>query len=264
MLIDSHAHLFWKEFRSDIDKVIQQAKLAKVEKIVVPGLDVKTSQEAIELSKHFAKTLKAGIGLHPEVSLIDDLDLNKEIKQLKLLLEKDKKQIVAIGEVGLDKHTAELKSRYSRQEIIFKEMVSLAKKYQLPLIIHSRDKVVKTILKIVDEIGWKQGVFHCFSGDEQELELIIKNGFYVSFCGNITWSKRVARLVKLVPNNKLLIETDSPFMSPRNNQGKLIAKLRNEPRNVRILAKYYSQLRKTRIEIIEKLIEKNTKALFKL
>ncbi len=262
-LIDSHAHLFWDEFQQDLEAVLERAKMAGVEKIIVPGLDLNTSQKAIGLAKRYPKMIKAAAGLHPEESLNLSLDrIEEKVSDLRKILQIEK-GVVAIGEVGMDQHTEELKQTLEIQKGIFEAMINLAKEYNLPLIIHSRESI-KEILDLIDKNDWFRGVFHCFSGNEAELREVIKRSFKVSFCGNITWSKRVAKLVKLVPNESLLLETDSPFMAPRDRRGLVIDSLRNEPKSVRILAERYAQLRGVELETIAMTTTENAKLLFRL
>ena len=259
MLIDSHAHLFWPSFEIDLDLVVKRAEKNEVKRIIVPGVDEKSSNKAVELAKKYRGVIWAGVGIHPE-AILEKEELR--IEAIENLIKKNKQEVVAIGEVGLDLHTLELKEKLEQQEKLFGKMVGLAKKYGLPLIIHSRESE-REILKVIDKIKWYKGVFHCFSGTKEGLKEILKRGFKVSFCGNITWSKRVAKLLAETPIEKLLIETDSPFMVPRDEKGEPVGKrLRNEPKNVRILAEKYSLITRVERLKLEKILTQNTQDLF--
>jgi len=141
------------------------------------------------------------------------------------------------------------------QKVLFKIQCELALELDLPVIIHTRNSLSEA-LEVLDQLPqMPRGQFHCFSHDEAGVEEVLARGFYISLCGNITWSKRVARLVPLVPIKRLLLETDSPFMLP----GK-----RNEPSNVTITAQMIADLQGLSLKVVEEQTIKNAKALFKL
>ena len=262
MLIDTHAHLFWPSLWPKRQAILDRAKQAQVSRVIVPGIDLKTSTMAIELAKEFPELVRAAVGIHPE-EIVKPEKVKLEQEKLEELIKQNPKQVVAIGEVGLDLFQPEIKNQQEKQKQLLKKMIELANQYQLPMIIHTRESVTETLNWLSQHPVIKRGVLHCFSGNESELKLALKMGWKVSFCGNISWSKRVAKLVKLVPDENLLLETDSPFMVPRNKEGQKI-ELRNEPKNVRILAEYYAQLRQTTIEQIALITSKNAQGLFQI
>ena len=173
----------------------------------------------------------------------------------------------------------------SAQKELFRAQCQLALEFDLPVIIHTRESLAQT-LEVIDALpSMPRGQFHCFSHDEEGIKQVLARGFYVSFCGNITWSKRVARLVNLVPTDRLLLETDSPLMVPRDKKGNPIqwgessdhspiiaqgselgepGSNRNEPANVRILAEKIAEIRGQSLLEIEKFTTENVKTLFKL
>lgn len=263
MLIDTHAHLWFDDYHDDLDLVLQSARQAGVEKMIVPGTDIESSKKAIELAKKYPGVIYSAVGIHPE-ELVDrnnpkSSDLSFASLQTALRSELRElatgERVVAIGEIGTDASTDDLRTCMGEQKEIFREQCEIALEHDLPVIIHTRDSFVETweVLSALPKMP--KGQFHCFSVDSEAIKTVLDNGFYVSFCGNITWSKRVARLVSLVPDNRLLLETDSPFMLPKE---------RNEPANVRILAEKIAELRGQTLEEIAEMTTTNAKTLYKL
>ncbi len=266
MLIDTHAHLWWKSYVGEEDEVVRRAEAAGVERVVVPGVDVETSKKAVELAGQYPGVVFAAVGIHPEQAGADSLDkqgdLSEEIARLRRLIEENRRVVVAVGEVGIDLSTEELRERFREQEETFEAQCLVAIEYGLPVIVHTRESLHET-LEVVDRLtSVPRGQFHCFSHDRRGLDSILERGFYVSFCGNITWSKRVRELVKLVPMDLLLLETDSPFMTPRGEESEV--GLRNEPANVRILAQIQASLRGEGEEEFIKYTGENARRLFQI
>lgn len=268
MLIDTHAHLWFDDFKDDLDDVLARAKEAGVKKIIVPGTDKKSNQQAIELAKKYPGIIYAAVGIHPEEILnLKSSDHSPMIAQGSELWEK----AVAIGEIGTDGSTEELKNCMDEQKELFRAQCELALEHDLPIIIHTRDSLDQA-LEVLDGLArMPRGQFHCFSHDEIGVKKVLERGFYVSFCGNITWSKRVAKLVNLVPDHRLLLETDSPFMKARDteipNSGPVSSEpwnRRNEPANVANLAGKIAELRGQTFEEITKITTENAMALFRL
>ncbi len=251
MLIDTHAHLWWDSYKDDLDQVLARAKEARVEKIIAPGTDMESSRKAVELARKYPGVIYASVGIHPE----EVLETRFQMLDASKIIAENRKLIVAIGEIGTDASTEELKNCMSQQKELFREQCLLALEFELPVIIHTRESL-KEALEVLDSLpNMPRGQFHCFSHDEDGLRQVLKRGFYVSFCGNITWSKRVAKLVALVPDDRLLLETDSPFMW---------AGARNEPTNVAILGEKIAELRGISVREIEDITTKNANTLYKL
>lgn len=251
MLIDTHAHLWWDSYKDDLDQVLARAKEARVEKIIAPGTDMESSRKAVELARKYPGVIYASVGIHPE----EVLETRFQMLDASKIIAENRKLIVAIGEIGTDASTEELKNCMSQQKELFREQCLLALEFELPVIIHTRESL-KEALEVLDSLpNMPRGQFHCFSHDEDGLRQVLKRGFYVSFCGNITWSKRVAKLVTLVPDERLLLETDSPFMW---------AGARNEPTNVSILGEKIAELRGISDREIEEITTKNANTLYKL
>ncbi len=217
-LVDTHSHLWHPEFKFDLKRVISRAKKKSIEYIVVLGIDLDSSIKSIALSRKF-KNIYAAVGLHPSIAKsFKDSDLNLLRRLLK------KRKVVAFGEIGLDYYR---KSSTSKSQILMLErLLGLWQEFShLPLIIHNRD-ADKDILSILDNIKRfsPKVVMHCFSGDVDFLKECLRRGFYISYATNITFSRNLKKLIKHTPLDRLLIETDSPYLAPLSKRGS-----RNEP-----------------------------------
>lgn len=255
MLVDTHAHLWWDCYADNLEQVLERAKAAGVEKIIVPGTDEATSQQSIELAKKNPGVIYAAVGIHPE----GVVDARSQVTALRDLLTKNRKWIVAVGEIGTDVSTGELKSKIGRQQILFEQQVQLALEFDLPIIVHTRESLGET-LAVLDQTGrMPRGVFHCFSYDEAGLAEVLARGFMVALGGNLTWSKRLQKLVDMVPGERLLLETDSPLMTPLSKKPE-----QNEPANVRITAQLMADLRGLTLEALGEQTTRNAEELFKL
>lgn len=248
MLIDTHCHLNFHAFDNDLDVVLNRAKSEGVEKIIIPGAKIDSSEKAIEIASKYDGCY-AAIGIHPHhvTGYYDTSSYhskNKEIKNTLLKLTKNDK-VVAVGECGLDyfeyqksvhpeneqvrslrnKITPEIKEQ---QKELLKIHLEVAEELNLPIILHCR-KAYDDMLPIIARCT---GVFHCFSGTESDLEKVLGMGFYVGFDGNITFknTQNLKNLVKITPLDKILIETDSPYLTPEPFRGE-----RNQPKNVKIV-----------------------------
>jgi len=209
-LIDTHCHLDLKQYEQDRESVISRAIDAGVIRFIVPGINVESSNKAIQLSADYYEVF-ASCGIHPhEADKITDQD-TKKIE----ILARDNSKVVAIGEIGLD-YYREFASK-ENQIKLFTECVGIAKHLDYPIIVHSRqaDEDVLRILK-EEHRGVLRGVIHCFSGNKNFLKEVIDMGFYVSFTGGITFDKSVEsrELLKYVPIDRLLLETDAPYITP--------------------------------------------------
>jgi len=253
MLIDTHAHLWFPEYENDLEEVMARAKAAGVGKMIVPGTSLESSKMAIALAKKYPGVLYASVGVHPEELLNHNFE--ETPLGLRELIAENREWIVAIGEIGTDASSEELKNCMGEQRELLRKQCELALEHDLPVIVHTRNSLKKA-LEVLDGLKkMPRGQFHCFSHDEAGVKEVLSRGFCVSFCGNIAWSKRVARLVPLVPIERLLLETDSPFMLP----GK-----RNEPSNVTITVQMIADLQGQSLKVVEEQTIKNAKALFKL
>lgn len=254
MLFDTHAHLNAEQFDTDLEEVIARAKAEKVERIVVVGFDKPTITRAMELIEEY-HFIYAAIGWHP----VDAIDMTEEdLTWIKELSSHEK--VVAIGEMGLDYHWD--KSPKDIQKEVFRKQIALAKEVNLPIIIHNRDATedVVTILKEegAEEVG---GIMHCFTGSAEVARQCMDMNFYISFGGPVTFknAKKPKEVAKEIPNDRLLIETDCPFLTPHPFRGK-----RNEPSYVKYVAEQLAELKGLTYEEIASVTTENAKRLFRM
>lgn len=273
MLIDTHCHLDFPEFDKDRDEVIERAKNAGIGYIINIGSSLQGSKEAVELS-HKYNFVYASVGLHPhEADKFDDAS-KASIERLA-----KEKKVVAIGEAGLDYYKN--LSKAENQSVLFRYSVNLAKDLNLPLVIHSRHAQDDT-LKILNEVKPVKAVVHCFSGDENFLKECLESGFFISFTCNITYPAKpshsvrdpagvnnmvqrdkktqdLRELVKLTPLDRLMLETDAPFLAPEGLRGK-----RNEPAYVKILAEEVTRIKGITLDEVAKVTTNNARRFFNL
>ena len=252
MIIDTHAHLYYEEVLSDLDGVLERAQNIGITKIIVPAVDLKTSREIIELSeKH--DMIYCAVGIHPcdvKNSKLEDLE---EIAELC-----GHPGVVAIGETGLDYYWDS--SNAEAQKEFFKLQIELAKDKELPVVIHTRDSVRDAIRVITENYGsGLKGQFHCFSGDTNDVRNILAlDGFYISFCGNVTFKNyKDTDIIKETPVERMLSETDSPFLTPVPNRGKP-----NEPANVIYTIRKISEIKGVSEEDLTATLYSNAGKLF--
>lgn len=257
MLVDSHCHLTDERLEKRVKDVLKEAKKEGVEKIMVASGNAEDGEVVIGLVKRF-KELDGVVGIHPEMVRENSFDVEVEIKKLEELIKKEKEVIKGIGEIGLDFYYDKEKKSEEVQIKLFKGQLRLAKKWKLPVVIHMR-KAEEEMREILEEFGGLKGMFHCWSGSEELLQFVLDRGFYVSVAGNVTFKNadELRRLVKLIPNRKLLLETDSPYLSPEPVRGRL-----NEPKNVKILARFVAKLKGVETQNLIKQTGKNYLCLF--
>lgn len=252
MFIDTHAHLFYPDFKNDLSDIIKRAKDSSVDFIIVPGSDLITSHQAIQLAREY-DMIYAAIGIHPH----ETAHFNEEqITLLEKLLTNEK--IVAIGEIGLDYYYDF--SPKDKQITAFKKQIDLAIKHNLPIIVHNR-LASDDLFKILEEYknDKPKAQFHCFSGTINEAKKIIEMRDYVSFTANLTYKKAdsLREIASKISVEDLLLETDSPFMAPQNFRGK-----RNEPSYIKYLAEELARLQNLRIEDIARTTSYNAYKLY--
>jgi TatD DNase family protein len=247
MFFDTHSHLNFPQFEADLPSVVERARQNKVSDILVVGTDAEGNRKAVRIaSKH---KLWAAIGLHPS-----DIETDSpELPGIKELLPNDR--VVALGEFGLD-YTYPVAR--SRQITAFRGFLETAKSLGLPIIIHSRDAAEDT-LDALRQAGPVKGVWHCFSGDISLAEEVLALGFFISFTANITYRKNEAlrQVVRAVPLERLLLETDCPFLPPEGKRGQ-----RNEPAYIPLLAQAIADIKQTDIAEIAEKTYNNSYALF--
>ena len=254
MLIDSHAHLDMKQFDSDRDQVIDRALSADVRHIITVGIDIKSSLNAVKLTTHYPP-VSATIGIHPHNA---DNANNNDLEQIALIAHQD--EIIAIGEIGLD--FFHNRSARQKQIEVFTQQLAIAISLDLPVVIHDREAHTNTlnILSSFKKSGLK-GMIHCFSGDYNLAKAFIDMGYYISIPGTVTFNNasQIQDVARRVPLNKMLLETDAPFLAPTPYRGK-----RNEPGYVTHTAQKIAKLRDVSFEEISYQTSKNVCQLFNL
>lgn len=253
MIIDTHAHLYYENIVVNLDEVLSRAADKGIKAIIVPAVDLKTSQEIIQSAeKH--EIIYALVGVHPgdvNKSKISDID---EIEKLC-----SHEKVVGIGETGLDYYWDT--SNIDLQKEFFRLQITLAKDKQLPIVIHTRDSTTDAISMIKENYDDNlSGQFHCFGGTADEVKDILPmQNFYISFCGNVTYKNfKELDTVKAVPADRLLSETDSPFLTPVPNRGKT-----NEPSNVIYTIEKIAEVKEIDKSILKDEMLKNALKLFR-
>lgn len=247
MLIDTHAHLYYDQFTHDFDSVIARAKDANLKVIINIGADIESSKKSLELESDQIK-FYSSIGLHPhEASKLSTPEsIHENVKKLEQLYQDNTSKIVAVGECGLDYYFAGIdysSSSLSQEEqtILQKELfqgqVTLAKKLNLPLIIHCRDAWEDIF---VPELKDTTGVFHSFTATETEAKKALDLGYYLGFSCIVTYPKNehLRQVIKNAPLDRILAETDCPYLPPQTQRGQ-----RNEPANVAEVIKAIADVR---------------------
>jgi TatD DNase family protein len=249
-VIDTHSHLYYPDFENDLDEVIRRAQNAGVTKIITLAVDRTTAEQCLKIAARFPGVVYAAVGVHPsEVDKVTEDDL------LWIEAMAGDPAVVAIGEIGLDIYRGE--TNLARQEEIFERMLRLAIHAGLPAVIHHRTAGTRTI-EIIEKLGIRRGVFHCFSEDAAYAQRVLAQGLNISFTGNITYKNSpLPDVVKHIPLENILLETDSPFMAPVPYRGK-----RCEPVNVRDVAAKHAQIFGVSPEDVDRLTTAAAEMLF--
>lgn len=232
MLFDTHAHYDDAQFDADRESLLASLPQTDVGLVLNPGCTVESSRRAVALARAFPHVY-AAVGIHPE----ECGDFVPEHIQLLRQLAKDEPKVVAIGEVGLDYYWPENPPRPLQQEVLRQQM-ALARELELPVILHDREAHADS-MAIIREFPEVRGVFHCFSGSVEMARELVERGWYLSFGGAVTFknARRAPEVVRAIPIERLLIETDAPYMTPVPHRGK-----RNDSRYVALVAEKLAQL----------------------
>lgn len=251
--IDSHAHIYLKEFREDLEETLNKAQESGVKKIYMPNIDHTSIDDMLEVENRWPEQCISMMGLHP-------CSVKKGFEKELYLVEEwlGKKDFVAVGEIGTDLYWD--KTFWPQQQEAFKVQVDLAKKHKKPIVIHCRESIDETI-ELVENLMDDQlsGVFHCFSGDKKQAEKIAGLGFYLGIGGVATFKN--GGLDKVLPDidiKHIILETDSPYLAPVPHRGK-----RNEPSYIPLIAKRVASLKEISIEEVAEVTTANTLNLFK-
>ncbi|AMJ39865.1 TatD family hydrolase [Anaerotignum propionicum] len=250
MYFESHAHLDDKRFREDREELLGLLPSFGIDYVVNVGCDVKSSKQSIRLAERY-DYIFASVGIHPH----ELYDMSSQtIEELRRLSQH--KKVVAIGEIGLDyyydTHPREL------QQFWFRQQLRLAESVNKPVIIHSRDASQETF-DIMSASNVRKGVIHCYSGSAPMAVEYTKMGFYIGIGGVVTFpnAKKMVEVVDAIPLEKILIETDSPYLAPAPNRGK-----RNDPRNLEYIVTKIAEIKNISPENVANITSKNAQNLF--
>ncbi len=253
-MIDTHAHIDLPAFDADRHEVLQRAREAEVEAIIMPAISPAGFAKARALVEEHPELFRA-VGIHPHAA---DGVGPQELEAVET--EAAMPKVVAIGEIGLDYYYANLAAP-EQQQRVFREQIRIAKRCGLPIIVHNRDAHAD-VLRLLEEEqdGTLRGVLHCFSGDRAFLERALALGFHVSFTGNITYrTSTLPELLPFVPEDRLMLETDSPYMTPHPYRGR-----RNEPAFVRFIAETIAAVTGRAFQQVREQTTRVARALFRL
>jgi len=260
-LTDTHCHLDFDRFDEDREKVISRAKEQGLTRILIPGIDLSSSRAAVQLAAE-NDMVYAAVGVHPNSGTTWQADTLRELENLA-----GHPKVVAIGEIGLDYYRDW--TPHALQRKIFREQLALAAELELPVVVHNREAFVDVVPMLVDWqdnlaesssfLAKRPGVLHSYSGNIMQAEPILNSGFYLGFTGPVTFKNAVEtqEVVQKMPLERMLIETDAPYLAPHPFRGK-----RNEPAYVYYVADKIALLRGTSTAEIGKITSRNAKILF--
>lgn len=251
-LIDTHAHLDFSDFDEDRKKVLERAQESGIERILNIGTDIGTSRKSIVLSQKW-DIVYAAVGIHPHNA--DDVAPDKAVSILQDLAKADR--VKAIGEIGLDYHYDN--SPRKEQKKIFRELLKMAGEIGLPPIIHSRDSTTDMMAILKDNASRETGgIMHCFAGDYEMAKQVMEMGFYIAVGGIITFNSahKLRETISRIPLERLLIETDCPYLSPVPFRGK-----RNEPSYVLKVAEKVAEIKNIDLKKVAQQTTSNAKEL---
>lgn len=251
MYIDTHCHLNFPELYKNRKAVVERAIAAGVEKIITIGTDIESSVKSVEIADEFPEVF-AAVGIHPTDLLHVGNNWQKEL--LKLL---QHPKVVALGEIGLDYYWETTKP--DDQKHFFSEQIEIAKSVSLPIIIHNRraDEDIKSILI---EHNYFNGVLHCYSSDDHFAREMIELGLHLSFTGNVTYvSKKLQQVLQTIPLERIMLETDAPFITPVPNKGKT-----NESAYIPFIAQKIADIKEESIETVAKTTTQTAMQFFHL
>lgn len=253
-IFDSHAHYDDSSFDDDRDQLINEMHHNGIVGIMNCGASLEGALTSVNLSKQY-DFIYSAVGIHPE----NAYEYNSEVEEQFRSIVKSESKVKAIGEIGLDYHFEENPPREIQKEIFIKQM-HLAEELNLPVIIHDRD-AHKDTLDIIKKFPNVKGVIHCFSGSLEFAEECLKLGYYIGFTGVVTFknAKKVMQVAKEVPLDRMLVETDAPYMAPEPNRGK-----RNQSTYIESIILKIAEIRDIDAEELSKKFVNNTKLLFNI
>lgn len=258
-LFDSHAHYDDEKFDQDREEIIQKIYDSGVEKFISAGYSLESSKRAIELADKY-EFIYTTVGISPNDVKQTLEETIEDIKKLEdIITRKENDKIIGIGEIGLDYYWNKENKEIQKQAFIMQ--IELANRLNLPITIHTREAVSDTMEILKQHPVQQKGVFHCCPLNRELVKEALKLGFYISFAGPVTFknSKNAQEIVEMVPNDRMLIETDSPYLAPEPVRG-----TRNDSRNVRYIAEKIANIKSLSTEEIAEITYQNTLKIFKI
>lgn len=253
---DSHAHYDDSKFDEDRKEIIQKMYDEGITKIISAGYNLESSKYASKLTSEY-DFIYTTCGISPNDIPEGEKEFYKELIEIKELTKNEK--CVAIGEIGLDYYWNKENKEYQKRAFI--EQINLANEVDLPIVIHSRDAISDTLEILKNNKVNRKGVFHCCMLNRELVKEALKLGFYISFAGPVTFknSKNAQEIIKMVPNERFFIETDSPYLSPEPNRGK-----RNDSRNLKYIVEKIAKEKDIDIEKVAEISYKNAVEFFRI
>ena len=258
-LFDSHAHYDDEKFEEDRENVIQSIYNSGVDKFISAGYSLESSKNAIKLANEY-EFIYTTVGISPNDVKLTLKETLEDIEKLEKIINKEEnKKIVGIGEIGLDYYWNKENKEIQKQAFI--KQIELANKLNLPITIHTREAVTDTLEILKQHPVNKKGVFHCCPLNRELVKEALKLGFYISFAGPVTFknSKNAQEIIEMVPNDRMLIETDSPYLAPEPVRG-----TRNDSRNVKYIAEKIAGIKNVEVEEIAKITYQNALKIFNI
>ena len=249
MLTDTHCHLYYDEIKKDITNVLDRAEKLGVNRFICVGTNMEDSLQSLELAEKY-DNIFASAGIHPHDSVNAHPDYLDQIKEFM-----QSSKMVAIGEMGLDYYRNI--STPDKQRLVFREQMQLAQELKKPVIFHNRD-ADKDVIKVLSDFPNVIGVAHCFSSTLSTAKTLIDMGYYISFSGNLTFkNSNLPKVAKYLPLDRILVETDSPYLSPVPYRGK-----GNEPGRTRYVAEKLAEILQVPLELVARKTTENANRLF--
>lgn len=258
-LFDSHAHYDDEKFEEDRENVIQSIYNSGVDKFISAGYSLESSKNAIKLANEY-EFIYTTVGISPNDVKLTLQETLEDIEKLEKIINKEEnKKIVGIGEIGLDYYWNKENKEIQKQAFI--KQIELANKLNLPITIHTREAVTDTLEILKQHPVNKKGIFHCCPLNRELVKEALKLGFYISFAGPVTFknSKNAQEIIEMVPNDRMLIETDSPYLAPEPVRG-----TRNDSRNVKYIAEKIAGIKNVEVEEIAKITYQNALKIFNI
>ena len=253
MLFDTHAHLDDRAFNEDREALLQELPQQGLSLVMNPGCSLRSSENADALSKQY-DYIYAAVGSHPDAAD----EVNEAVLEQYRQLVRNNPKIKAIGEIGLDYHYEDIPRQL--QKAAFRAQMKLAEELQLPVIVHEREAHADA-MEILDEFPTVTGVFHCYSGSAEMAKELVRRGWYIGFTGVLTFknAKKAVEVAKSLPHDRLVLETDCPYMAPEPFRGK-----RNHPGYLYRMAEKLAELWELPVEEVQTITLENGKRLYRI